>query len=94
VDYRVPLWTVERGVGTLPVFVRQVHAAVFADAAHAWTRTFRAADARASAGIEMSSDVVLGHYLPLTIAGGVAFRRDPSRLKGGTAAFWRIGYAF
>jgi hypothetical protein len=94
VDYRVPLWTIERGLGRLPVFVRQVHAAVFVDAAHAWRRTFVAADARASAGLEVSADVVLGHYLPLTFAGGMAARRDPSRAHEGATAFWRIGYAF
>ncbi len=94
IDYRAPMWAVERGIGRLPLFVRQVHAAAFADAAHAWTRAFRAADVRASVGIELSSDVVLGHYLPLTITGGVAVRRDPSHVQSGATAFWRIGYAF
>ncbi|HEX7020540.1 MAG TPA: hypothetical protein VF159_11035 [Gemmatimonadaceae bacterium] len=94
IDYRLPLWNVERGVGALPVFVRQVHAAVFADAAHAWTREFRTADVRTSVGLELSSDLVLGHYLPLTVTGGIAVRRDPSRVQDGAAAFWRIGYAF
>jgi hypothetical protein len=94
VDYRFPLWNAERGIGTLPVFVRQVHAAVFVDAAHAWTRTFRLSDARASAGFELSSDAVLGHYLPLTITGGIAFRRDPTGIRDGAAIFGRLGYAF
>jgi hypothetical protein len=94
VDYRFPLWNVERGAGMLPLFIRRFHAAVFADGAHAWRRTFQVSDARASAGVELSTDIVLGHYLPLTVTGGVAFRRDPARVQEGTAAFWRIGYAF
>jgi hypothetical protein len=94
VDYRVPLWNVERGIGRLPVFVRQFHAALFADAAHAWRETFRTAEVRTSTGAELSSDIVLGHYLPLTITGGIALRRDPSRVQSGAAGFWRIGYAF
>ncbi|HSL20689.1 MAG TPA: hypothetical protein VK886_04080 [Vicinamibacterales bacterium] len=93
-DYRFRLFTVERGLGRLPVFFRQAHAALFADAAHAWTRRFRVADARASAGVELSADFVLGHYLPITVASGVAVRRDPSGEQDGAAAFARIGYAF
>jgi hypothetical protein len=94
VDYRAPLLNVERGVWRLPLFVRQVHAAVFIDAAHAWTGRFRAADVRGSAGLELSSDLVLGHYAPLTVASGVAFRRDRSGVDDGPAVFARIGYAF
>ncbi|MGE5812966.1 MAG: BamA/TamA family outer membrane protein [Acidobacteriota bacterium] len=94
VDYRVPFWNVERGIGSLPIFFRQVHGALFADAAHAWRSTFRMADVRTSVGLELSSDVVLGHYLPLTITGGVAFRRDPAHVQEGAMGFWRIGYAF
>ena len=94
IDYRMPIWTVERGVWKLPVFIRQIHAAVFADGAHAWTRRFRLADARASTGVELSSDLVLGHYLPMTVTGGVAARRDPTHAQQGAAAFFRIGYAF
>ncbi len=36
-EYRFPLWNVDRGVGTLPLFVRNVSAAVVADAGNAWT---------------------------------------------------------
>lgn len=93
-DYRFPLLNVQRGVGRLPVFIRQMHAAVFVDAAHAWRRSFHMADARTSAGFELSSDTVLGHYLPLTITGGIAFRRDPRGLQDGAAIFGRLGYAF
>ncbi len=94
VDYRLPVWTVERGIWSFPIFVRQFHAAAFVDAAHVWTKTFAAADVRVSTGFELSSDVVLGHYLPLTLSAGVASRRDPSHSQSGMTAFWRIGYAF
>jgi hypothetical protein len=94
VDYRVPLLTIERGIGRLPVFIRQLHGAVFVDAAHAWTSRFRAKDARASAGAELAADIVLGHYAPVTVAGGFAVRRDPSGAHDGAAVFARVGYAF
>jgi Tol biopolymer transport system component len=94
VDYRVPLVIIERGLGRLPVFVRQLHAAAYVDIGHAWTGEFRAADLRRSAGLELSSDLVLGHYAPVTVASGVAFRDDPAGLQSGATAFLRVGTAF
>ena len=94
VDYRAPLLNIERGLWRLPLFVRQIHGAIFLDVAHAWTTRVRAADIRASSGLELSADVVLGHYLPITVASGVAFRRDRSGTRGGPAVFARVGYAF
>jgi dipeptidyl aminopeptidase/acylaminoacyl peptidase len=93
-DYRFPLWTLERGVGTVPVFFRTIHAAVFADAGHAWTGAFRSADIRVAAGFELSLDAVLGYTLPVTFATGVAWRDDPVSARRGAAAFGRIGRAF
>jgi dipeptidyl aminopeptidase/acylaminoacyl peptidase len=94
VDYRVPLAHVERGVGTLPVFLRQVHAAMFVDAGHAWSDGFRAADVRSSIGGELSLDTVFGYFLPLTVSAGGAWRRGPDPDDRGFAAFARIGRAF
>jgi Tol biopolymer transport system component len=93
-DYRVPLARVERGIRTWPVFLRQLHAAVFVDAAHAWREQLRIEDFRTSAGAEISADVVLGHYLPLTLTGGVAIRHDPAGRREGGAIFGRVGYGF
>jgi hypothetical protein len=93
-DYRFPLWRLERGVGTVPVFFRTLHAAVFADAGHAWTGAFRSADIRVSAGVELSLDAVLGYALPITFTTGVAWRDDPVSARRGAAAFGRIGRAF
>ena len=49
-DYRLPLKQIERGVGTLPIFARVLHGAVFVDAGHAWTSSFNAADPTVSVG--------------------------------------------
>jgi hypothetical protein len=94
VDLRVPLVRVQRGPGLWPIFVRSLHAAAFVDAANAWRSTFRAADIRSAAGGELSSDLVLVHYVPLTIAGGVSWIRDPVAARDGAAVFARVGYAF
>jgi hypothetical protein len=89
-DYRVPLMRLDRGWGTLPVFARVLHGAVFADAAQAWTTRFRAADTTVSVGAELSLDLVLGYRLPLTLTTGAAW---VSQDRGFTA-FGRIGRAF
>jgi Tol biopolymer transport system component/phenylpyruvate tautomerase PptA (4-oxalocrotonate tautomerase family) len=93
-DYRVPLLRVERGAGTLPLFLRTVHAALFADAGDAWTSPSRSHDVRASAGIELSLDTVLGYGVPLTFTGGAAWRHDPTGRQNGVAVFARVGRAF
>ncbi len=92
VDYRVPLFRPERGIGTLPVFVRTVHAALFVDAGHAWTDAFRSSDITRAIGAELSLDSVLGHAVPVTVTGGVAWRRVVDR--SGAVVFARVGRAF
>jgi hypothetical protein len=97
VDYRWPLVYVERGAGTWPVFVRSVHTALFVDAGHAWTppRRFAAADVKVTAGVELAMDATVGYFAPITVAAGVAWRRDGAgRLPGGVAVFGRVGRAF
>ena len=89
-DYRVPLWRIERGSGTLPVFVRTIHGALFADAGHAWNETFRRRDVRVSLGGELSFDSVLGYVLPVTFTSGATWVSQ----HRGFVAFGRIGRAF
>jgi WD40-like Beta Propeller Repeat len=93
VDYRVPLWRIQRGVGAWPFFARTLHAAVFVDVGHTWDVEPRLADARRSAGAELSLDTVLGHVLPLTVAAGAAWRHDGGR-GSEAAVFARVGRAF
>ena len=93
-DYRFPLLRVQRGAGTIPVFIRTIHAAIFADAANAWDEEFRRADVRVATGAELSFDTVVGFGLPLTFTTGAAWRRDPSGRQDGAAVFGRIGRAF
>lgn len=93
-DYRLPLAWVERGVGTWPAFVRALHGAVFVDAGAAWSSALTRDRVRVSAGGEIASDLVFGYVVPLTIAGGVAWRYDPARERGGAAVFARLGAAF
>jgi hypothetical protein len=94
VDLRFPLRYVQRGLGTVPLFVRTIHGAVFADAGNAWTGTFRMDETRRSFGAELSLDTVVGYALPVTFTSGVAWRVDPVNARRGWSAFGRVGRAF
>lgn len=92
-EYRLPIKTIERGRGTLPLFLRTVHASVFADVAQlrgdgrtaaGWTRAF---------GGEVSVDGVAGHGLPFVATVGGAWGRDGSR-PGITQFYARLSRAF
>lgn len=93
-DYRFPLARIDRGVGTVPLFVRAVHGAVFADAGSAWSASIRDARLRGSIGAELSVDAVLGFALPVTFATGAAWRHGPAPGDRGVVGFARIGRAF
>jgi len=95
VDYRFPLARVERGYGVWPLFLRSVHGAFFADAGHAWDGPFRLAEARRAVGAELSLDVVAGFFAPVTMTGGVAWRKDGTGAVASGAVFYaRVGRAF
>lgn len=90
VDYRLPLVRIDRGRGTLPIFARVVHTALFADAGSAWTGPFRRDDVRYSFGAELSLDTVVGYAFPLTFTAGVAWVSTDRDV----AVFGRVGRAF
>jgi hypothetical protein len=95
VDYRSPLLRIERGRGTVPIFLRTLHGAVFIDGGRVWDRESSAGGLKTSAGGELSLDVVLGYALPLTCTAGIAWRHDPSGFAGrGPVAYVRVGPAF
>jgi surface antigen Omp85-like protein/WD40 repeat protein len=93
-DYRFPLWRLQRGVGTIPMFIRTIHAAAFADAGTAWDDAFKWDDVRVSTGAELSFDTVLGFGFPVSFTTGIAWRYDPVGTQDGVAVFGRIGRAF
>lgn len=94
-DYRLPLLRIERGHGTWPLFVRQLHGAVFADVGHTWRDELRWRDVKTSYGVELAADVVAGYSLPFTVVAGVARGHDGAgRLRDRTTYFLRVGRAF
>jgi hypothetical protein len=94
-EYRWPLARPQRGIGTWPIFLHSIHAAAFADAGHAWTRTFRAGAIKTSAGAEISTDIVAGYFARLTVSAGAAWGRDGSGVvRDQVTGYVRVGRAF
>jgi outer membrane protein assembly factor BamA len=94
-EYRWPIARPQRGVGTWPLFLRSTHAAVFADAGHAWTRRFQSRAIKTSAGAQISADVVAGYFAPITFTVGAALSHDRSGLTGDrVSAYFHVGKAF
>jgi Tol biopolymer transport system component len=90
-EYRFPLGHPQRGAGTAPVLVRHLHAAVFADAGHAWNDRFRWREVKTSAGLALGADLYLAHALPLT--GTIGFAQGLAR-RGDSTFYVRAGLAF
>ena len=93
-DYRWPIARPQRGFGTWPLFLHTIHAAVFADAGHAWTRAFNAARVKTSAGGELSADIVAGYSLPFTSRPAPHGATTAQRRTDRATVYVRIGRAF
>ena len=94
-EYRWPIARPQRGLGTWPLFLHSLHGAVFADAGHAWTRTFSLDAAKTSVGAELSTAVIAGYVIPVTATFGAAWGHDGSgTASGGATVYVRIGRAF
>jgi hypothetical protein len=87
-DYRWAIARPQRGIGTWPLMLHTVHAAVFADAGHVWTTDFRAHDLKTSVGAELSLNLIGGYAFPFTLTAGGAWGHD-----GADGADHRAAYA-
>jgi hypothetical protein len=80
-EYRLPIWRIDRGLGTWPFFLRTVHGAVFCDAGNALTALPQSGaeagtvfgDTLVGVGAELRLDMVLGWGLGLTSRLGYGF---------------------
>ena len=70
-EYRVPLWDEGFGLWTLPLYVRRLHAAVFADAGDAFVPA-NGADLKAGVGGELRLEIALGYQLVTDVRLGYA----------------------
>ncbi len=79
-EYRFPIWNVETGAWTLPVYLRRLHAAVFTDAGDAFRPSGRDFKLHVGAGLELRAEVVLGWVLPADVRFGCARGLESSPL--------------
>jgi hypothetical protein len=61
-EYRFPILTVDAGLWTLPIYVRRIHAALFADSGYAGDG-FGLGDLRTGVGGELRTELLLGYNL-------------------------------
>jgi hypothetical protein len=92
-EYRLPVAIIERGHGTLPIFLRTVHAAVFGDAGRTWDSGRETGGWKTALGAELSADVVAGYTLPLSATVGAAWNRDGTTSHG-VGIYVRLGRSF
>jgi len=96
-EYRFPLWRIDRGTGTAPLFLRSLHGAVFADIGSAFDDPAQPALPLVGTGAELRLTSILLWGVPLQLRAGYAFSLYPS---GGIAPnspaswYWRFGTSF
>jgi len=94
-EYRFPVYRLERGFGTWPIFFHTFHGALFADAGEAWSSAFRAASVKTSVGIEASADIIAAYFAQLTVSAGAALGHDRAGVLQDRATLYvRIGKSF
>jgi len=78
-EYRFPIIWIERGIGTWPIFLKNLHGAIFLDYGNAWAGdtmpSFK--EFKSSIGCELRSDFKLLYgLLPLTLRAGLALNNE------------------
>jgi outer membrane protein assembly factor BamA len=71
-EYRFPMFDVETGPWTLPVYLRRLHGAVYVDSGDAFTFSRHDFRLHTGAGAELRAEVVLGWILPTDVRLGCA----------------------
>ena len=66
-EYRFVIWTIDRGVYTLPLYFRRLHMAPFFDTAYAWNESFEPSDVRMGVGGEIRLGFTVGYFTPITL---------------------------
>jgi len=88
VEYRFPIYEIERGPTTWPIFFNRVHGDVFADAGRVSGN-----GTIASTGAEVSADMIFGNVLPIRLRMGAAYLlREPG--QGDVQPYFAIGSSF
>ena len=99
-EYRMPLWIIDRGVGMIPAFARNLSAAVYLDAGNAFGEAGEVQNALSNtlmgSGAELQARAILGWGVPLTVRLGYGFAlRGPGYPIGNAQGFYAwLGSSF
>jgi hypothetical protein len=85
-EYRAPLWVVERGPQTVPIYLNRLHAAAMLDTGNAYSGHFDATKLKVGIGAALRLDLTLGWGIGGTLELGVA--RGLS--QGGETQTWLL----
>jgi len=85
-EYRQQLWNVERGLGTIPLYLRRVHLAALFDLGNAFDGPLRVNELRPAVGGSLRIDTVFGFFAPGTFDIGYARGLGTD----GTDEFWLL----
>lgn len=81
-EYRFPIRWIERGIGTWPIFIKNVHGTIFLDYGNVWvgnTIPFYK-EFKRSVGCELCSDLTLFYgFVPLTLRVGLALNKESKK---------------
>ncbi len=90
-EYRFPLWRLERGFMTPPLGLHQLHGAIFAESGAAWDTGTEPPQYYSSYGMELGSDVVLFYNMLFNLTLGYAHGTEDI---GEDQGYLRFGAAF
>ncbi len=85
-EVRQPLVTIDRGLSTLPIYVKRLHGAALADVGTAFDGAFATERVRASAGAALRLDAMFGYYVDGTFE--VGYSRG--LVNGGVGESWML----
>ncbi len=91
VEYRMPLYEIERGMSSLPLYFNFVHLAAFCDVGKAFFGDLKLDELKVGVGGELLLEFVVGYFVPLTLR--VGFARGLME-EGGNEFFMLIGRRF
>jgi hypothetical protein len=78
--HRLPIWDLDQGFSTVPLYLRRIKARVFFDAGSAYNGYLADADPLMSAGAEVQLDALFGYYLGGSLRVGWAHGFGPQGL--------------
>ena len=90
-EYRFPLFRIQRGLETLPIYLNRVHALVFTDYGDAYSERIDLRTFRLGVGAEIYLDFTVGHTLPFTLRAGFAYGVHEG---GGPRGYLHLGRPF